>query len=211
MTAGAILLLGGRSTRMGTAKADLDWHGEPLAAHVARVLQSAVGNGPVVAVGAPEQAIPQLPPGVTIVRDTIADEGPLRGFETGLVAIGTTADVVFVASVDAPLLHAGFITALLDALAPEDDAIVPIAHGHRHPLTAVYRVGVLPIITQALAAGDRGPGVILGRLGTRFLDETALLALPGVAMADPELDALQNVNTPEEFAATLLRARDDRA
>ncbi len=210
MTAGAILLLGGQSTRMGTAKADLDWHGEPLAAHVARVLQSAVGNGPVVAVGAPDQAVPELPPGVTIVRDTIAEEGPLRGFETGLVAIGTTADVVFVASVDAPLLHAGFIIAMLDALAPEDDAIVAIAHGHRHPLTAVYRVGVLPIVTQALAAGDRGPGVILGRIRTRFLDETALLALPGVAMADPELDALHNANTPEEFAATLLRARNDR-
>ncbi len=189
---------------MGTAKADLDWHGEPLAAHVARVLQSAVGKGPVVAVGAPEQAIPQLPPGVTIVRDTIADEGPLRGFETGLVAIGTTADVVFVASVDAPLLHAGFITALLDALAPEDDAIVPIAHGHRHPLTAVYRVGVLPIITQALAAGDRGPGVILGRIRTRFVDASMLALLPILASSDPQLDALRNANTPADLAAVRL-------
>jgi molybdopterin-guanine dinucleotide biosynthesis protein A len=28
--AGAILLAGGRSTRMGHSKASLDWHGEPL-------------------------------------------------------------------------------------------------------------------------------------------------------------------------------------
>ena len=197
---GAILLLGGRSTRMGTAKADLDWRGEPLAAHIARVLQSAVA-GPVIAVAAPDQIIPPLPEGVEVTRDRVAEEGPLRGVEAGLLALGDRADAAFVASVDTPLLHPAFVTALLGALGPDDDLLVPDAQGFRHPLTAVWRASTLPVVTAALADGVAGPGYLFDRVRTRFLDEGALLALPGVQAADPRLDSLRNANTPEEFAA----------
>jgi len=197
---GAILLLGGRSTRMGTAKADLDWQGEPLAAHIARVLQSAVA-GPVIAVAAPDQIIPPLPEGVEVTRDRVAEEGPLRGVEAGLLALGDRAETVFIASVDTPLLHPVFVRALLDALLPDDDLLVPDAQGFRHPLTAVWRASTLPVVTAALADGVAGPGYLFDRVRTRFLDEGALLALPGVRDADPRLDSLRNANTPEEFAA----------
>lgn len=197
---GAILLLGGRSTRMATAKADLNWQGEPLAAHIARVLQSAVA-GPVIAVAAPDQIIPPLPEGVEVTRDRVAEEGPLRGVEAGLLALGDRAETVFIASVDTPLLHPVFVRALLDALLPDDDLLVPDAQGFRHPLTAVWRTSTLPTVTAALADGIAGPGYLFDRVRTRFLDEDALLALPGVRAADPRLDSLRNANTPEEFAA----------
>lgn len=197
---GAILLLGGRSTRMGAAKADLDWQGEPLAAHIARVLQAAVA-GPVIAVAAPDQIIPPLPEGVEVTRDRVPEEGPLRGVEAGLLALGDRAETVFIASVDTPLLHPAFVTALLGALGPDDDLLVPDAQGFRHPLTAVWRASTLPVVTAALADGVAGPGYLFDRVRTRFLDEGALLALPGVQAADPRLDSLRNANTPEEFAA----------
>lgn len=205
MTTGAILLLGGRSTRMGEPKAELDWRGEPLAAHMARVLQAAV-SGPVVAVAAPEQAVPPLPSGVELVRDRVADEGPLRGVEAGLLAIGDRADAVFVASVDSPLLRPTFVHALLNALDPEDDLLVPDAQGFRHPLTAAWRTSTLRAVEAALADGVAGPGYLFDRVRTRFLDEAALLALPGIAESDPELDSLRNANTPEELASVRERA-----
>ena len=198
----AILLLGGQSTRMGTAKADLDWDGTPLAVHMAEVLRSAVA-GPVVAVAAPEQAVPALPEGVELAHDRVAGEGPLRGVEAGLLAIGDRADAVFVASVDTPLLHRAFVRALLDAFGPDDDLLVPDAQGFRHPLTAVWRTSTLTAVTAALAEGVAGPGYLFDRVRTRFLAETALLALPGVAEADPQLDSLRNANTPDEFAALI--------
>jgi molybdopterin-guanine dinucleotide biosynthesis protein A len=198
----AILLLGGRSTRMGAAKADLDWNGLPLAAHLAAALQQATA-GPVVAVAAPDQLVPSLPHGVELTRDRVADEGPLRGVEAGLLAIGDRADAVFVASVDTPLLHPAFVTAMLDALGPADDLLVPDAQGFRHPLTAAWRTSTLTDVTAALAQGVAGPGYLFDRVRTRFLDEAALLALPGVAAADPRLDSLRNANTPEEFAALI--------
>lgn len=200
MTYGAMLLLGGRSTRMGTAKAGLDWHGLPLAAHLARILQQAT-TGPVVAAAAPDQAVPALPVGVELVRDRVPNGGPLCGIEAGLLAIGDRAEAVFVASVDTPLLHPVFVAALLAALGPDDDLLVPDAQGFRHPLTAVWRTSTLPAVEAALAHGVAGPGYLLDRVRTRFLDETALLALPGVAAADPQLGSLRNANTPDEFAA----------
>jgi len=198
----AILLLGGQSTRMGAAKADLDWSGVPLAVHMAEVLRAAVA-GPIVAVAAPEQAVPALPEGVELARDRVAGEGPLRGVEAGLLTIGDRADAVFVASVDTPLLHPAFVTAMLDALGPADDLLVPDAQGFRHPLTATWRTSMLTDVTAALAQGVAGPGYLFDRARTRFLDEAALLALPGVAAADPRLDSMRNANTPEEFAALI--------
>jgi molybdopterin-guanine dinucleotide biosynthesis protein A len=201
----AILLLGGRSTRMGAAKASLDWHGVPLAAHVAAVLQQATA-GPIIAVAAPEQAIPPLPAGIEVTRDRVPGEGPLRGVEAGLLALGDRADATFVASVDTPLLHPALVTALLGAFGPDDDLLVPDAQGFRHPLTAVWRTSTLAIVTAALAEGVAGPGYLFDRVRTRFLDESALLSLPGVAEADPHLDSLRNANTPEELASVRERA-----
>jgi molybdopterin-guanine dinucleotide biosynthesis protein A len=94
-----------------------------------------------------------------------------------------------------------FVAALLAALGPDDDLLVPDAQGFRHPLTAVWRTATLPAVTTALEEGIAGPGGLFDRVRTRFLDEAALLALPGVADADPQLGSLRNANTPDEFAA----------
>ena len=204
MQTGAILLLGGASARMGEAKADLEWFGRPLAAHVADVLSAAV-DGPVVAVAAADQALPALPTGVETVHDAVADEGPLRGLESGLSAIGDRADAVFVASVDLPLLNSAFVRALLAALTDPFDAVVPIADGHRHPLAAAYRTSVLATVSSLLTEGVRGANALPDRIASRIVDDQDLLALPGLIPAD--LEALFNVNTPEDLAAARLRFR----
>lgn len=200
MQPGAILLVGGRSTRMGRPKALLDWHGEPLAARVARVLQRSVDGGPVVAVSAPGQELPLLPDDVEVRADPSEGEGPLRGIAVGLAALEGRADVAFVSSVDAPLLHARFVAAVLAAVTDEVDAAVPLARGHRQPLAAAYRTALLPLLDELLESGERRPGQLLARVRTRFLDAEALLGSAGLRAADPHLDALRNVNTPEELA-----------
>ncbi len=195
---GAILLVGGRSTRMGTAKAALDWHGEPLACRVARVLARAVADGPVVAVGAPGQQLPAMSAGVEVIADPAEGDGPLRGLAAGLAHLSGRADVAYVSSVDAPLLHARFVAAVLAGLG-DHDAAVPIAHGHRHPLAAAYRLTVLPLFDRLLAEGERRLAVALAQVRTRLLDETALRTSAGLGQVDPLLDALRNVNTPDEY------------
>ena len=199
MRAGAILLVGGRSSRMGRSKAALDWHGEPLAARIARVLARAVDDGPVVVVAAPGQDLPALPAGVELAFDPAEGAGPLQGLAVGLGALRGRADVAFASSVDAPLLHPRFVRAVVGALGDEDDAAVPVAHGHRQPLGAAYRVEVGTLADRLLAGGEHGLGVLLAGARTRFLDEDELRGREGLGALDPDLDALRNVNTPADY------------
>lgn len=194
---------------MGTSKADLDWRGRSLTEHLADVLTEALPGVPIVVVAGADQALPPLPDRVEVVRDAVPGEGPLRGLSTGLDALEGRCDVVIVCAVDTPLLHPPLVRALIAALQPDDTALVPVAHDHRHPLTAVYRTSLRAAVAHLLDDGERRMGLLVERIGARILDENALRALPvpgdperrTVGDVDPDLDGLRNANTPEEFAA----------
>src|SRR5947208_4621260 len=83
MRPAGIVLAGGRSTRMGTPKAWLEWHGTTLLDRVVRVVSRAVDGGPVVVVRAPGQDLPELPAGVLVVDDAAEGQGPLEGLAAG--------------------------------------------------------------------------------------------------------------------------------
>ena len=119
---GGIVLAGGRSRRMGTPKADLDWHGVPLVVHVAGAVKAAVA-GPVAVVAAPDQPLPQLPPGITVTRDPVEGRGPLQGLIAGLAALD--ADVAFVCATDQPDAWRLAPMLLADMQAQDDIVVVP--------------------------------------------------------------------------------------
>src|SRR6185503_11812403 len=64
----AVILTGGKSSRMGRPKALLPFDGEPLIAHVVGSLKKLFTEAIVVA--APDQELPNLP--VVLVRDEVA-------------------------------------------------------------------------------------------------------------------------------------------
>ena len=204
--AAGIVLAGGRSTRMGTPKAWLDWRGTPLLARTVAVLGEAVG-GPVVVVRAAGQELPTLPQAVEIVDDPVPDLGPLPAIGVGLAATGERRAAAFVAAVDLPLLHPAFVTCVLDALGQDDDVALPVAHGHHQPLAAAYRTSLSGAIADLTAAGQGRPPSLFARCRVHRLPEDVLRADPAVGRMDPGLASLTNVNTPEEYAA----ARDDRS
>jgi molybdopterin-guanine dinucleotide biosynthesis protein A len=99
-----ILLAGGRSSRMGRDKAQLDWHGRPLIEHMIGLLRAA-GIGQIHISGdRPEYAgIPDQRP----------DGGPVLGL---LSVADTLADgTVLVLPVDMPGLDAALLQRLIDA------------------------------------------------------------------------------------------------
>ena len=107
MRVGGIVLCGGRSARMGTPKAWLPVGGEVLLQRTVRTVGAAAS--PVVVVAAVGQAVPPLPAGVAVVRDEVADRGPLAGLAAGLAALGGRADAAYLSACDAPLLSAAFV------------------------------------------------------------------------------------------------------
>ena len=75
MTRGAVVLCGGRSTRMGRDKATLPFGGETLLQRVVGIVQSIVDD--VTVVGRRDQALPELPDAVRVAHDAVEDRGPL--------------------------------------------------------------------------------------------------------------------------------------
>lgn len=209
------MVAGGRSSRMGSSKAWLDWDGAPLLSRTVALLERAL-NGPVVVVRAAGQELPELPARTEIVDDPVPDLGPLPAIGVGLGHVADRAAVAFVASVDLPLLHPAFVTRVVDALDPAldpahdpdlaHDVALPVAHGHHQPLAAAYRTSLAVTIGELVEAGTGRPPSLFERVRVLRLDESALLADPDLARVDPDLESLTNVNTPEEYASALARA-----
>lgn len=202
VTAG-VVLAGGRSSRMGTPKAWLPWHGSTLLYRATALLARTV-DGPVVVVAAPGQSLPPLPPGVAVVEDPIEGLGPLQGIAAGLTAVAADAATAFVCSTDMPFLHPAFVRRVLCELGDVDVAL-PFARGYRQPLAAGYRTSLAALATALVAEGRLRPGMLFKRCRVTVLDDAALLADAAVALLDPDLDSVANINTPEDYADALAR------
>lgn len=190
--AGAIVLAGGRSSRMGTAKALLPFGGRPLIEHVVAILHRLCTG--VVVVAAPDQALPALP--ATIVRDEVAYQGPVGGLVYGLRA--STTEVSFVTACDSAFLEPALISHLI-ARAPGHDVVVPRWQDRDQPLHAVYRRSVLPLLEEQLARGELRPVSLFARVPTCRIGEDEIRRF------DAEGASFFNMNTPEDYAEALRR------
>ena len=205
ITAG-VVLAGGRSSRMGTPKATLEWHGSTLLRRTAGIL-ARVTNGPVVVVRAPDQDLPHLPEGTLIADDPREGKGPVQGIAAGLAALCGRADIAFICSTDMPFLHPAFARRVLRVLEDSEttDVALPLARGFRQPLAAAYRVS-LAETAELLVAEDRlRPAFLFDQCTVETLDDAALKQDPVLAALDPDLDSVRNVNTPADYQAARAR------
>jgi molybdopterin-guanine dinucleotide biosynthesis protein A len=198
LDAAAIVLAGGRSSRMGSPKAALDWHGSTLLRRVTGVVARAV-DGPVVVVSAPGQALPAIDGSVEVVADEREGRGPLQGLAAGLAAIGDRAPVAYVSSTDVPLLHPAFVRRVLGALDNDVDVVLPEVGGYRQPLSAAYRTGLLGAVEELIAADRMRPAQLFERCRVRHLPEAELLRDGVLARLDPGLDSVKNLNEPADY------------
>jgi molybdopterin-guanine dinucleotide biosynthesis protein A len=203
-TVAGIVLAGGRSSRMGTPKAALEWHGSTLLRRVVGVVGRSV-DGPVVVVRAPGQTLPELPEGVELVDDAREGRGPLQGLAAGLAAVRDRAPAAYVSSTDVPLLHTRFIHRLLAALDDDVDVVLPEVGGFRHPLAAVYRTELADVVERLIAEDRMRPAFLFEACRVRRLDPDALLGDPALAALDPDLDSVLNLNEPADYEAARAR------
>jgi molybdopterin-guanine dinucleotide biosynthesis protein A len=195
---GAIILAGGKSSRMGSPKAALEWHGSTLLRRVTGIVARSV-DGPVVVVSAPEQALPELDGAVEVVADKREGRGPLEGIAAGLAAIGDRAEVAYVSSTDVPLLHPAFVRRVVGALGDQVDVVLPEVGGYRQPLSAAYRTGLLAIVEELIAADRMRPAFLFERSRVLHMSEAELLRNGALARLDPALASVSNLNEPADY------------
>ncbi len=196
--AGAIVLAGGQSSRMGQDKALLPYNGMTLLEHVVASLLLIATDIVVVA----ETANKYVLPCGRVLGDTFPGFGPVGGILTGLTVLGPGNHMVI--ACDMPSLHIPVLQLLLKACTNEWDAAVPEINGQTEPLCAVYSQSAAPRLLKFLENGGRSAREALALLRVKKVGEGVLRRL------DPELTCFTNINTPEELEAFQSRQRLSR-
>ena len=186
----AVILAGGKSSRMGRPKALLPFGNEPLVAQLVRRLEGKFKM--VVIVAAPDQELPPLP--AKVVRDEVAYQGPVGGIYYGLLAANGTG--AFVTSCDAAFLSLPLISFLTSQLS-DYDVVVPYWQDRFQPLHAVYRRSVVPLLKEQLERRELRPIFLYDRVRTRKVTEQE------IRRYDPEGLSFFNMNAPDDYAQAL--------
>ncbi|HLB23621.1 MAG TPA: molybdenum cofactor guanylyltransferase [Dehalococcoidia bacterium] len=193
----AIVLAGGRSTRLGRDKASEMLLDRPLLQHVLDRLDGIVGE--IVVVRAPGQSLPEVRAAVP-VRDAEDDYpgcGPLGGIATGLARI--EAGRALAVACDMPLLSVPLLAELLRRSAG-CDVVMPVLQ-YPEPLHAVYGPACLGPMRARLEAGQYKITSFLGAVHVCYMHEDECRAL------DRGLHSFLNTNTEADLdlARELLR------
>ncbi len=179
-----LVLAGGRSERMGRDKALLAYGGEPQLERAMRLVRNATGNDTFVSVH-PSQAEEPTRARFPQLLDAEGVSGPIAGILAAQAADPSAAWLVV--ACDLPLLDAATLEALLRGRDPQAPATAFRASGNGlpEPLCAIYEPSSREPLQAFVSAGRDCPRKFLLTHGGRLLDQ-------------PNPEALDNVNTPDE-------------
>ena len=198
----AIILAGGRSSRMGKDKAGLTLNGQTFLERTIQVVNELVDQ--IVIMRAPGQVQPdlaqQLAAKVQFGRDSVEGQGPLQGIADGMRLLNDEIDRVFLLTCDLPCLSLDWLQHLQNSLTDEYDLVCTEESQISNPLLAIYRRPVLEPAQQFLDTGERRPFQLWQ--GWRVLKTTVPESLMWIC---------QDVNTHNEFQQlkTFLRKQND--
>lgn len=188
----ALILAGGKSSRMGQDKALLPWRGHTILQHICQVARACTQKVYLITpwperydhlVNEPDQFIQELEP----------DQGPLIALIQGLAVI--KADWILLLACDLPLLEIALLQnwiEQLDQLSPDILAVIPYHNSRWEPLCGFYRHQAL-ISLQNFR--DQGKNSL----------QNWLNQVPVKALLVDEIGAkmLLNCNTPRDYAGLI--------
>ncbi|MCF8587676.1 molybdenum cofactor guanylyltransferase [Gordonia liuliyuniae] len=193
MTTAAIVLAGGRGTRLGGVdKAAVKVGGRPLVDHV----YAALDGFPIVAVGPASVHRP----GVRVVREAPPFGGPVAAIAAALDVLGDT-DETWLLACDLP--RADRIVGALHAEAiDDDDGVVLIdTDGHTQWLAGRYRVAALRDAVAALPA-------VVGASMRQLVGGLRLRAVHDTVEASVDIDTRDELRAFDDLAADSTRTED---
>jgi molybdopterin-guanine dinucleotide biosynthesis protein A len=185
----AILLAGGKSSRMGIDKANLKLDGGLMMLQsIARKL-SAVSDEVIVATDG--RRYDDIGVRVKWVADVHPGAGSLVGLYSGLRE--ASSDYALVVACDMPFLSLDLLRYMI-ALPRDYDILAPRLGDKIEPLHAIYSRSCLPTIARLLEAGHLKIIDLFGEVLVRYLTEEAF------EKYDPEHRSFFNINSPDQLA-----------
>jgi molybdopterin-guanine dinucleotide biosynthesis protein A len=193
---GAVVLCGGKSTRLGVDKSQLLFQGQTFLERVVRQIQRACGS--IVLVGDTDFSKHNLPAEIVIAGDEQVEKGPLEGIRVGLKRLAQQVDYAFVTSCDVPLLRTELIGYLFEQIGSHQ-AIVPVENHRVFGLTAIYQTELHQTIEQRIADEQLRVSDLANAFTTNRID------IESLKVVDPDLDSLTNVNSAADYFELLKR------
>lgn len=147
------LLVGGKSSRMGSEKGLVMYQQMPLIKHMLNIVQP-FGNKVVIVCNALNyKAYGQFQ--VPLYLDTVADKGPIGGL-LSVFKHENQAEGVLLLPCDMPLLTYAILQQLIQQVKKEDKVVMAQCNQQIHPLVAWYSRSIIPLIEIQIQKGDLG-------------------------------------------------------
>jgi molybdopterin-guanine dinucleotide biosynthesis protein A len=184
----AFILAGGKSTRMGTDKAFVDFEGRTLLERALDCARAVTTN--VRIVGDPAKFADFAP----VIEDIFPGCGPLAGIQAALQS--TSADVSIILAVDLPFASPALLRFLIARAgqSPDCAAVVPRVDQRWQPLCAIYRRPFAVLAESALCVGHYKIDPLFSETKICGIEENELQK----AGFPPRL--FFNVNRPQDLA-----------
>lgn len=183
----AVILAGGKSSRMGSCKAELPWAGKTLLEHQVDKIK-AIGIRDIIVSGYSEPVA-----GTRYVPDVYPGKGPLGGIHAGLNAAQRGA--VFVISVDTPLFSPDEMKLLMEAHLAGDSPITVAGHcGTLEPLIGVYDCDLSDAAESILQGTNTSVKRLIDKVGVNVCEFS-------------NGNSARNCNTPEQYKQLCAEAK----
>lgn len=132
----AIILAGGKSSRMGTEKGFVHFNGRMLIEHVIAALKKITANIIIITQDPGYEKF-----GHSCYPDIYKEKGALGGIYSGLVHSSSQKNIVV--GCDMPFLSQNILTALIDNTG-DTDALISMHNNMEEPLCSVYDKSCIP-------------------------------------------------------------------
>lgn len=181
----AIILAGGKSSRMGTDKGLVLLNRKPMIQHIIEAVQKTEIND--ILIISNNLAYKQF--GLPVYSDIIKESGPLGGIYTGLVNSTTSRNMIL--SCDIPFINDEVMNVLL-----EDQSQSPITvlkyKDRIHPLIGIFNTSIIPDLQAQISKNNLKVRELIQFKNATILDlETKILGIQSQVVA--------NVNTKEDL------------
>ena len=179
----AIILSGGKSSRMGTDKGLVFFNGRHLITYAINLLQPLFGS---VIIVANNDAYTKF--GLPVHTDDYFEKGPLAGIFSGLSR--SSASHNFVIACDMPFVTEEIIIELMYHNS-DCDSVIPYHENKPEPLCAVYNTSCLPVVEQQIMKGQY-----------KVQDLFSLLKVCKIEISSDKFNSgnpFRNINTPEDL------------
>jgi molybdenum cofactor guanylyltransferase len=188
MKAAAIILSGGKSSRMGTNKALLKLNEKTTIERMVDTLKIYFDD--IILVTNEMESYQFL--GVKMVSDHYPGKGPLAGFHAGLMA--SDYDVNFITACDMPFIS-GELAATLVNMIDHHDALVPVINGKMQTLCGVFQKKNVTKIEECIENGRLPIKQLLDHLNVLYVTEKELQAYTNIDLER----VFFNMNHPHEY------------